>query len=310
LRWTLRGELGRETLAEVHVAPFRPDTEARILGGPAITFESDAREQLFRWMTSGDNPQLARVFVNRVWKHYFGKGLVEPEDVMVAGNPATIPALLDALTRDFVANNYDLRKLERTILLSRTYQLSSAPVAGYEGDEWFPSRSRMFRPTFPIQIDVIADVLGGHDGLFPDLPAGRRFLEAAVPPPSVEMFAPASDEVERNEAMDRLFGRTPIASRCRDDRGWGTLSLYSNTFAELIAKSKRLKALLADGRSSEQITEELFLAAVARGPTREEMRRIREYVEKEGREPGKTREELWQDVLWALLNTREFITRH
>jgi hypothetical protein len=168
----------------------------------------------------------------------------------------------------------------------------------------------MFRPTFPIPFDLIADALGGHEGLFAGLPAGRRFLEAAVPPPSVEMFAPAPDEVERNEAMDRLFGRTQIASRCRDDRTWsGSLPLYSsNAFAELIAKSVRLKTLLADGRSPEQIAEELFLAALSRRPRPEELKAVLNYV-KEYRDAGKKREELWRDLLWALFNTREFIMR-
>jgi hypothetical protein len=305
-----QARLRRGPLEEVYLAPFRSETEGRILGGPAVTFDSDAREQLFRWLTSADDPRLARVFVNRVWKHYFGKGLVEPDEVVVAGNPPTIPALLDALTRDFAASGYDLRKLERTILLSRTYQLSSVPVVGYENDQWFPSRSRMFRPMFPVVLDVVADALGGHAGPFPELPGNRRFLDVAIHPPDVESLFPNSEEQERNEAMDRLFGRTEVVSRCREDgRGWLAIHSYAGAFNDLVGKSKRVKALLASGRPAEKIAEELFLATLSRLPTPEEMRMVCDYVAKEGREPGKRREELWSDVLWALFNTKEFVMR-
>jgi hypothetical protein len=220
--------------------------------------------------------------------------------VMVAANPPAAPALLDALTRDFVDGGYDLRRLERTILRSRTYQLSSAPAAGYEGDQWFPSRSRPFRPTFPVTLDMIADAVGGHDGLFPGLPAGRRLIDVAVRPASVEHFAPAEGQ-ERDEAMDRLFGRGETASRCREGGGWGVLHLYSRPFTDLIAKSKRLKA--AEGRPTERVVEELFLATLSRRPSAEEMRRVVEHVGKDGREAP------WEDVLWALINSSEFLVR-
>src|SRR5205085_517082 len=100
---------------------------ARALGGPAIKLKpgQDPREDLFTWMRRPDNPFFARSFVNRVWGHYFGIGLVDPVDNFSLANPASNEKLLDELAKDFIEHKYDIRHLERRILSSRTYQLSS-----------------------------------------------------------------------------------------------------------------------------------------------------------------------------------------
>ena len=79
--------------------------------------------ELFEWMRSPDNAFFARSFVNRVWGHYFGVGIVEPVDDFSLANPPANPKLLDALAKDFIEHKFDIRQIERTILLSRTYQL-------------------------------------------------------------------------------------------------------------------------------------------------------------------------------------------
>src|SRR5207237_1092279 len=101
----------------------------KTLGGDVIPPKAgeDPRVKLADWVTSPDNPFFARAFVNRVWAHYFGVGLVNPVDDFSLANPPTNARLLDALAADFVKSGYDLRKLERTILASRTYQLSYLP---------------------------------------------------------------------------------------------------------------------------------------------------------------------------------------
>src|SRR5262249_52749774 len=121
-------------IREIFVGPpvnglFAPDTNRplppKALGGPKINAGKgeDERVALFNWMRSPDNPYFARSFVNRVWGHYFGVGLVDPVDDFSLGNPPSNEPLLDALARDFVEHHYDIRQLERTILQSRTYQL-------------------------------------------------------------------------------------------------------------------------------------------------------------------------------------------
>lgn len=320
VRRELQSTLGKRTLEEVFLTPGapafqfnHPDTKkpapARILGGPPVTFESDARDEFFRWLTTGDQPPLARVFVNRVWKIYFGTGLVEPVDVVVEGNPPTIPALLDTLTQSFVVSGYDLRKLERMILLSHTYQLSSIPVPGYEKDRWFPARGRPFRLQAPLQLDLLADALGGHD-VFPELPRGLRFTDVTANPAGVEAPWASSDDRERSEAMDRLFCRQELLSRCWTERGGWLSSLYtgSTQFDTLFRKSQRARDFQAIRVPPEELLAELFLASLTRHPKPEEKRAALDHIAKAEREPGKV-QEAWVEVLWALTNTKEFAFR-
>src|SRR5262249_21385155 len=108
-----------------------PDTGARLapkaLGGPEISIQAgeDAREKLVEWMQQPDNPFFARSLVNRLWGHYLGVGIVDPVDDFSLANPPSNPELLDALAKDFLEHNYDIRHMEKVILNSRTYQLSS-----------------------------------------------------------------------------------------------------------------------------------------------------------------------------------------
>src|SRR4029077_886049 len=108
----------------------------KALGGPEIKFENskDARVALFDWLKSPDNPFFARSFVNRVWGHYFGVGIVQPVDDFSQANPPSNPKLLDALAKDFIEHKFDLRQIERTILNSRTYQLTFKPNVTNELD--------------------------------------------------------------------------------------------------------------------------------------------------------------------------------
>src|SRR2546425_9232991 len=99
------------------------------LGAPPLNLspDEDPRQALADWMSRKDNPFFARTLVNRYWKHFFGRGLVEPEDDIRETNPATNPELLDALARHFVDNGYNLKELVRTICHSQVYQLSAVP---------------------------------------------------------------------------------------------------------------------------------------------------------------------------------------
>src|SRR5262249_9238544 len=121
---------------EVYLGPIaktftHPDTSAylpaKALGGPEIKLAKgqDPRVDLFNWMRSPDNPFFARAMVNRIWAHYMGIGLVHPVDDFALGNPPSNEALLDALAKDFIEHNFDIRHIERVILNSRTYQLSA-----------------------------------------------------------------------------------------------------------------------------------------------------------------------------------------
>src|SRR5262249_49953222 len=138
-----------------------PDTNQplapRTLGGPEIKVKAgdDPRVALFDWMRSPDNPFFARSFANRVWGHYFGVGIVHPLDDSSLANPPSNDKLLDALAKEFIEHKFDIRHLERTILNSRTYQLSSRANATNKLDTNNYARSYVR----PMMAEVVLDVI-------------------------------------------------------------------------------------------------------------------------------------------------------
>jgi hypothetical protein len=272
---------------------------ARALGGPIIPLEGDARAALFRWLSRPDNPFFARAFVNRVWAHYFGTGLVEPVDGFSAANPPTNPALLDALARDFRAHGYDIRRLERTLLSSRTYQLSSRPSAGNARDRGNYARAPVRRLLAEVVVDVLNSALGVTEDLGPDAPPGGHAIEVA----SNRVRAPGLARVFR------VFGRPARTATCDCERPAEPAlpqTLFLMTDPDLLRKinAGRLGKLLAEKRSDEEVIEELFLATLSRFPAAAERRAAQQHLR------GADRRSAFVDMLWALINTREFILNH
>src|SRR5262249_56856315 len=139
-------------------APLNPKAPA----GPEFKFEKgkDVRADLFEWMRSPDNPLFARSFVNRIWGHYFGVGIVDAVDDFSQANPPTNARLLDALAKDFVDHKYDIRHIERTILLSRTYQNSSVANDTNRFDRVNFARSYVRPMLAEVVVDIVNDALG------------------------------------------------------------------------------------------------------------------------------------------------------
>ncbi len=159
-----------------------PDTNRplppKALGGPAIPLEpgKDPRVRLFEWMHASDNPFFARSFANRVWGHYFGIGIVQPVDDFSLANPPSNEKLLDALAQDFVENKYDIRQLERTILNSRTYQLSFTTNATNRFDRTNFSHSYVRPLMAEVVVDVLSAATGVPENFGNDVPAGCRAI--------------------------------------------------------------------------------------------------------------------------------------
>jgi hypothetical protein len=281
-----------------------PETGAelapRALGGPEFDYRGDARRSLFRWLVRPDNPFFARAFVNRVWAHYFGAGLVEPLDAFSAANPPANERLLDALARDFVKSRFDLRRLERTILLSRTYQLSSAPNESNRRDNRSLARAPARRLSAEAVVDVLNTALGVEEDFGPDAPAGSRAVEVATNRASSPHLA----------RIFRVFGRPARTATCDCERAREPAlpqTLFVMTDPELLRKLSdgRLKKLLADRRSDQDVIEELFLATLTRLPDEAEKRDALGHVK-----DARDRKAALVDLLWALINTREFILNH
>src|SRR5262249_27761827 len=145
------------------------------LGSPALDVPEgrDRRELLADWVTRADNPFFAKVAVNRLWHHLFGRGIVEPVDDFRDSNPPCNPELLDALAADFVAHHFDVKHARRTILNSATYQLSSATNRFNENDDVYFSHARVRRLSAEQLLDSISEVTGVPER-FAGVPLGTR----------------------------------------------------------------------------------------------------------------------------------------
>jgi hypothetical protein len=285
-----------------------PDTNqplpARALGGPVFKVDKDrdTRLDLFEWLRSPDNPFFARSFVNRVWAHYLGTGLVDPVDDFSLANPPSNPHLLDALAQDFIDHQFDLRQLERTILQSRVYQLSCWTNATNEQDRRNYSHSYLRPMMAEVVVDVLNSALGVTENFGTDAPPNCRAVEVG------------SSRVQNpNLAYAfRTFGRPPRTSACDCERVLGpalpqTLFLMTDPGlqAKLADPKGRLRQLLDSKKSEDEILNELFLATLCRPPTEADKQRYAEY-----RAACKNRQTAFTGTLWALINTREFILNH
>jgi hypothetical protein len=272
----------------------------RFLGGdtPELGANQDRREVLARWLTAPDNPFFARNAVNRIWYHLFGRGIVEPVDDFRGTNPPSNEELLDALAADFVRHGFDRKYLIRTIVSSRTYQLSSLSTAGNADDSRYISHARVRLLQAEQLLDAIATATGAA-AKFPGFPVGvsavslpdgeykHPFLEA-FGRPARAMVCECERDADTNlgQALHLVGGRT-LHALLRDPQG----------------RAARLSAIAG---SDDAILDELFLASLSRQPTAEERGLLLDRL----RRPGVDRRRVLEDVIWALVNHKEFLFQH
>ncbi|QDV33979.1 DUF1549 and DUF1553 domain-containing protein [Tautonia plasticadhaerens] len=271
--------------------------EPRGLGEPApiaVPPTEDPRDALVDWLADPENDFFAPAVVNRYWAHFFSRGLVEPIDDLRATNPATNPALMEALCDDFVASGYDLKHLIRTICNSRLYGLSSLPNGTNADDTQSFARFYPKRMGAEVLLDAMARVTGVPNR-FDGLPAGTRAIELP-------------DESVRSDFLD-TFGRPRRETACECERvGDASLSqslmLLNSTDIQsrLADDSGRAAALAADPRPVEEKVEGLFRLAFGRDPSDSELATAAFHVESR---PDAARE-AFEDILWALVNAKEF----
>ncbi len=305
----LNGEevIGVATKGEVEHPRTRQVVPARLLS-PAIpqpasiqpdaTRAEDRRLALAEWLTAPENPFFARAMVNRIWFHVMGKGLVDPVDDMRASNPPSNPELFEALTKDFVAHGFDLRHLVRTIMNSRTYQVSSEPNVTNSEDERYFSRAIVQRLPAEVLLDAVSDVTGVPEN-FAGQPKGTRAVQLPPPP------------TKNRHAFLRLFGQHQRESVCECERtneptlGQSFALVAGPVIEERVRKPEnRLGQLLASGKPDPEIINELYLTALSRTPTAEDLSSARAYI------AARTdRRAAYEDLLWVLLNSKEFLLR-
>ena len=283
----------------VHPKTKKP-VAAKYLDGPAETEgpDEDIREKLAAWMTSPDNPWFARAIVNRIVKHYLGRGLVEPVDDFRVTNPPSNEALLDALAKDFVRNGYSLRHTIRLILNSRAYQLSSEPNETNRNDEINYSRYPVKRLMAEQLIDAITQVTGVPEK-YQGFPLGTRAMSIPRGAPSYFL-----------QAFGRMKAREVICERDLQPAMNQAMHLISGDTLQrqITAKNSRLAQWLEDpALSDEEILKRLFLAALVREPDSREISLALAPIRLRGPD---ARRQAFEDALWALFNSKEFAYNH
>ncbi len=280
-----------------------PRTRERLkpagLGGPALDIppEEDPRHHLVDWMVDPKNPYFAKSLVNRYWKHFFGRGIIDPEDDMRVTNPPSNPELLEALAQHFIKSGYDLKDLVRTICRSSVYQLDSEPNQYNEADK--QNFSRYYAKRLPAE--VLYDALSQATGVPSRLPR--------TPP---EMRAVQLPDMSLANYFLLAFGRPQGTSPCECERSYDanlaqTLHLLnSREIQDKVQRGHAARLAHEKDRSPQEKVEELYLYTLGRPPRPNELKLCLAHIEKHKDNP----QVAYSDILWALINTKEFLFNH
>ncbi|HEY3969251.1 MAG TPA: DUF1549 and DUF1553 domain-containing protein [Planctomycetaceae bacterium] len=265
-------------------------------GGPADVAGKDRRIVLANWLASPQNPYFASNFANRVWAHFFGPGIIDPVDDVRISNPASNPELLAELSKRFTATNYDFKQLVRDICRSQTYQRSTARNETNMQDEKNFAHANLRRIKAESLLDCISQVTNTKDK-FQGLPLGARAVQIADGNTSTYFLT--------------TFGRATRETVCSCEvKMEPTLSqalhlLNGDTVNNKIQAGGIIDKMIAEKVEPLAIVERLYIAALARKPTLQELETFKPIVAS----PADLKKNL-DDLFWALLNSREFIFNH
>ncbi len=255
----------------------------------------DPREKLVDWLADPANPFFAPAVVNRYWAHFFDRGLTEPIDDMRETNPASNPELLEGLSKAFVESGYDLRKLVRTIATSETYALSSIPNEYNRSDRQSFARHYPKRMSAEVLLDAVSQVTGVPTA-FAGFPAGTRAIDLP-------------DDAVGSAFLD-TFGKPKRDTSCECERvgdsslGQSLMLLNSaDVQAKLTAENGRAATYAKDTRPDADKLKELFWAAYAREPEADEIDTAVKFI---ASKPAEKKKEAWEDIIWAVVNAKEF----
>ncbi|MCI0641714.1 MAG: DUF1553 domain-containing protein [Gemmataceae bacterium] len=283
------------------------------LDGKAAADSADRRGYFTSWLTAPDNPFFAKAVVNRVWRNFMGRGLVEAEDDLRQTNPPSNEELFDALAKDFIAHGYDVKKLARTIMNAAAYQRSSVSLAGNKADDRFYSRYLVRRLPAEVVLDAYSSVTkvptaftkvnvgtsGGEAGTG-DYPLGTRALQL----PDTQLISQFLD----------AFGRPERGQTCsceRQTESSVTQALHLNNGQtlndKLRDKKSRIEEWLKEKIADEEAIRRVFLLALCRAPTAEERTRFLNIMAEGAGGADAARREILEDLFWAVLTGREFL---
>jgi hypothetical protein len=282
----------RENVKQPLMLPFSAKKlPPRFLRGeqPKLDPDKPYLPVLANWLIAPDNPYFARAMVNRIWFQFFGRGLVNPVDRMNADNPPTHPALLDLLTRQFAAAGFDARFLMRAICLSETYQRSSRPPTGNKGDQQLYSHMPV-RVLLPFQLcdslERVWSIGSAKQAIASNDPKAEQWMHGHRTS-IAGFFAPEAGSLPTEYKLG-----IPQALR-----------LMNGNDSTLVYRV--LVKVLEESKTSQDVIRRLYLIALSRRPTPEELNGMDRFVKKHGNNP-----ETYQDILWVLVNSTEFVTNH
>jgi hypothetical protein len=271
----------------------------KFMGGPVATVPpgKDRREALADWLAAADNPFFAKSVVNRIWFHLLGRGIVDPVDDFRDSNPSANDELLTALAKDFVAQRFDVKYMIRLILNSRAYQLSAEANEFNKDDNKYFSHAVTRLLTAEQLLDAICATTGVPEK-FAGLPTGTRATQLP--------------DGEVNHVFLKTFGQPARELACECEReGDSNLAqalqlINGPTINDKVRDpNNRLGRLLAKKVADPEVLNELYLATLSRPPADGEVKAALEHVAK-----ATDQRRAWEDVQWALLNSKEFLFRH
>jgi hypothetical protein len=223
------------------------------------------RVQLAHWIVSKDNPYFARSYVNRLWSYLLGIGIIEPIDDIRAGNPPTNPALLDALTDDFIKSGFNVQHMVKTICKSRVYQQSVQTNKFNRDDDINYSHALVRRLPAEVLYDTIHRATGAPTNL-PGLPPGARAAQ----------LLDSRDDVPGGFFV--LFGKPARESACECERSSSmmlgpVLNLVNGPVVgnAIGNPNNRLAKLLVGEKNDVKLIEEIYLALLSRLPEKREV---------------------------------------
>jgi len=266
----------------------------------------DTRVYFAKWLTSPDNPFFARNIVNRIWRNFMGRGLVEPVDDLRDTNPATNDELMDALVKDFQEHHFDVDHIIRTIVQSAAYQASSAPLKENADDDKYCSHYLIKRLPAEVLLDAYSQVTQVPEK-FEGYPVGMRALQ--LPDTAVKSyFLDAFGRPARQQTRESERTSVPTITQALHIINGDTLN------DKLRDPSSSINMLLRLGFSDDQIVDYLFLAAFNRPATEaERMALVKALGSAEQQQvPGvdNPRRAALVDMTWAMLTSQEFMFNH
>lgn len=280
---------------------------AHILGNhEALNEQRDPLEQVAEWLTHPANSLFARTQANRVWFHLLGRGIVDPIDDFRATNPPVHPPLLEALAAEFVQHQYDIRHLIRVITSSRVYQLSSVPTSRDSDDELNFARGSIRRLTAEQLLDALAQV-ADRPVLFSGEPEGTRAGQL----PGTQVVTSRNGQSTPGDRFLLTFGKPPRLLACDCERssevslGQSFVMISGPLVDDLLTHPQNRLTRLLDAKQSDSATiEELYWTALTRAPSDRE----REFAQLLLRKTNNRRAAL-EDIVWGLINSKEFLFR-